>query len=177
MGRAATVGHKVTVGMSGRPRRLLAAAGRGVVAGLVGTAVMTAAEKAEQRVTHRPNSYVPARALLTLVGRHPGDDDKPQVWAHAMHWSTGALLGALSGVWAAVGLRGPRAHLAHTVVRLAFDQTVENGTGVGAPPRTWPWMEQAVDAGHKAVYSFTTGFVAEHLIRPDLQPTRGTTSH
>jgi hypothetical protein len=50
---------------------------------------MTAAEKAEQRVTHRPNSYVPARALLTLVGRHPGDDDEPQVWAHAMHWSTG----------------------------------------------------------------------------------------
>ena len=141
------------------------------------TAVMTAAEKAEQRVTHRPNSYVPARALLALVGRHPGDDDKPQVWAHARHWSTGALLGALSGVWAAIGLRGPRAHLAHTVVRLAFDQTVENGTGVGAPPRTWPWMEQAVDVGHKAVYSFATGFVAEHLIRPDLQPTRGTTSH
>jgi hypothetical protein len=94
-----------------------------------------------------------------------------------MHWSTGALLGALSGVWAAIGLRGPRAHLAHTVVRLAFDQTVENGTGVGAPPPTWPWMEQAVDVSHKAVYSFATGFVAEHLIRPDLQPTRGTTSH
>ena len=147
------------------------------MAGLVGTAVMTAVEKAEQQVTRRPNSYVPARALLTLLGRHPGDDDKPQVWAHAMHWSTGALLGALSGVWAAIGLRGPRAHLAHTVVRLAFDQTVENGTGVGAPPRTWPVVEQAVDVGHKAVYSFATCLVAERLIAPDLQSSRGATSH
>ena len=160
-----------------RPSGLLKAAGRGVLAGLAGTAVMTAVEKAEQAVTHRPDSFVPARALLTVLGRQPGDGDKPRVWNHAMHWSTGALLGAVSGVWAAVGLRGPRAYLAHTVVRLAFDQTVENATGVGAPPRTWPVQEQAVDIGHKAVYSFATCLVAERLVAPRLQSRRGTTSH
>ena len=138
---------------------------------------MTAVEKVEQRMTHRPDSFVPARALLTLLGRHPGDGDKPVVWNHAMHWSTGALLGALGGVWAAIGLRGPRAHLAHTAVRLAFDQTVENATGVGAPPRTWPFSEQAVDVGHKAVYSFATCLVAERLVAPGMQSRRGTTSH
>jgi hypothetical protein len=35
------------------------AAVRGLVAGLVGTAAMTAAEKLEQAITGRPNSYVP----------------------------------------------------------------------------------------------------------------------
>jgi hypothetical protein len=165
------------VSVDRRPRHLVTAAGRGVVAGLAGTAVMTAVEQVEQRVTHRPDSYVPARALLTLMGRRPGDGDRPPGWNHAMHWGTGAVLGALSGVWAATGLRGPRAHLAHTVVRLAFDQTVENATGVGAPPRTWPLREQAVDVGHKAVYSFATCLVAERLVAPDLQSRRGTTSH
>jgi hypothetical protein len=76
-----------------------------------------------------------------------------------------------------VGLRGIQASLAHTVVRLATDQTLENATGVGAPPSSWPPDERLVDVLHKAVYSAATGLVAERLIRPDLQSRRGRTSH
>src|SRR5215218_3178489 len=126
----------VAIDRVSRSRALIAAAGRGVVAGLLGVAVMTTAEKLEQAVTHRPNSFVPARTLLTLLGRRPADDDQPTGWNHAMHWGTGAVLGALRGVWAAVGIRGLEAHVAHTVVRLSTDQTLENATGVGAPPAT-----------------------------------------
>ena len=160
-----------------RLRTLGTAALTGAGAGLVGVAAMTAGEELEQALTHRPDSYVPARALLTLLGRSPGDDERPLLWNHAMHWGTGAVLGALRGVWAVVGLRGPRAHLAHTVVRLSFDQTVENATGVGAPPHTWPVREQVWDVGHKAVYSLVTGLVAERLVPPSLESRRGTTSH
>ena len=160
-----------------RGRRLLAAAGQGALAGLVGVAVMTAAEKVEQAVTRRPNSYVPARTLLTLLGRPAGDDEKPAVWNHVMHWGTGALLGALRGVWAVLGIRGPEAHVAHTVVRLATDQTLENATGVGAPPSTWPRNERVIDIAHKAIYSLATGVVAERMIKPDLQSRRGVVSH
>ena len=139
---------------------------------------MTVAEKVEQGRTHRPNSYVPGRGLHTMVtGQRPGDRERPLLWNHAMHWGTGAALGALRGVWAAVGLRGPRAHAAHAVVRLSFDQTMENVTGVGAPPRTWPVREQVIDSGHKAVYALVTGLVAERLIAPELESRRGTTSH
>ena len=160
-----------------RRQLLLAAAGRGALLGLAGVAAMTAGEKVEQALTGRPDSYVPARALLTLLGRRPSDSAQPPVWNHAMHWGTGATLGALRGVWSVVGLRGPRAHLAHTVVRLAFDQTVENTTGVGAPPHTWPVDEQVVDVLHKAVYSFTTGALADRWIAPVLQSRAGTNSH
>jgi hypothetical protein len=153
------------------------AAGVGAVAGLLGVAAMTAAEKLEQSVTHRPNSYVPGRTLLRMLGRSPADDSRPLLWNHAMHWGTGAVLGALRGTWAAVGLRGPRADLAHTVVRLAFDQTAENVTGVGAPPHTWPVQEQAIDVFHKALYSFVTGAVADRLLDPRRESRRGTTSH
>ena len=160
-----------------RGRLLLGAAGRGAVAGLLGVAVMTAAEKVEQQVTQRPNSYVPARALLSLVGRRPTSDAKATAWNHAMHWGTGAALGALRGVWAVTGMRGSRASVAHTVVRLAVDQTIENATGVGAPPHTWPPREQVVDVVHKAAYSLATGLLADRLVPPRLEVRRGVTSH
>jgi len=156
---------------------LRGAAARGALAGLAGAAVMTAAEKVEQAITGRPNSYVPARALLTLLGRSPRDDEFPAAWNHAMHWGTGALLGTLRGVWSATGIRGAEGTVTHTVVRLAFDQTVENATGVGAPPSSWPRSERVVDVAHKAIYSLITGAVADRLIAPELESRRGVRSH
>jgi hypothetical protein len=153
------------------------AALRGAVAGLVGVAAMTLAEKLEQAQTGRPNSYVPGRTLLTLVGHRPAEGTKPLLANHAMHWMTGVALGALRGVWAELGLRGPRASLAHTVVRLSTDQTLENASGEGAPPHTWPKQEQVVDTLHKAVYSFVTGAVADAIISPKRMSTTGARSH
>jgi hypothetical protein len=160
-----------------RARHLVRASVLGSAAGLMGVAVMTLGEKLEQKLSGRADSFVPARALLTLLGRHPGEDEQPQVWNHVMHWSTGALLGALRGVWAVTGLRGPLTNAWHTSVRLAFDQTVENATGVGAPPQSWPVQEQLVDTLHKAIYSTVTGIIADHLIAPALTSQRGVTSH
>ena len=34
---------------------------------------------------------------------------------------------------------------------LLNDQTLENATGVGAPPWTWPTDEQVIDLLHKAI--------------------------
>ena len=50
-----------------------------------------------------------------------------------------------------------------TVIRLANDQTLENITGQGAPPWTWPRDELVIDVMHKGVYAFTTGLIADAL--------------
>lgn len=160
-----------------RARAIARAAGAGAAAGLIGAGAMVIAEKLEQSLTGRPNSYVPARALLSLLGKHPGDDDKPPVWNHLMHWGTGAVVGTVRGIWAATGIRGPQANAWHTIVRLAFDQTIENATGVGAPPASWPAGEKVVDVGHKALYSVVTGIIADRMLAPALASTRGRTSH
>ena len=150
------------------------AALRGALAGLAGTAAMTLAEKVEQQVTRRPDSYVPGRTLTALVtNRRLPEGARPPVRNHVMHWGTGALVGALRGVWSASGLRGWRASAWHTSVRLATDQTLENATGVGSPPWTWARQDQVVDLLHKAVYSFATGVVADRLI-PPARPSRAT---
>jgi hypothetical protein len=43
---------------------------------------MTVGEKMAQGLTRRPDSFVPARALLTLLGREQADDDESAVWNH-----------------------------------------------------------------------------------------------
>ena len=66
----------------------------------------------------------------------------------------------------AANLRGPFASLMHTNLRLTLDQTLENATGVGAPPWTWPRDELLVDLSHKALYAFVTGALTDALVPP-----------
>jgi hypothetical protein len=134
-----------------------------VLAGMTGVAVMTAAEKLEQVVTGRPDSLVPGRGAERLLGLAPASRSGVRRRMWAMHVGMAAGVGALRGVMAFAGLRGPWASLMFTVVRLTADQTVENWTGVGAPPWTWPRDELVVDVAGKAVYAFVTGFVADRL--------------
>ena len=141
------------------------AAAQGVVAGLAGAAAMTVAEKLEQRLTGRPDSYVPAHTLAQLIGlSKPESDSWPRNMA--MHYANGVILGAARGVMAAANLRGPRASLMYVPLRLTWDQTLENLTGVGAPPWTWPRDEIVIDTLHKTVFSLATGAVADTLIDP-----------
>jgi hypothetical protein len=125
---------------------------------------MTAAEKLEQVLTHRPNSFVPAHTLERLLGRHR-KPDADRLWMNwAMHWGQGILLGAVRGLMAERGFRGPVGSFLFLNLRLLNDQTLENATGVGAPPWRWPVDEQAIDLLHKAVYAFATGAVADRLV-------------
>jgi hypothetical protein len=140
------------------------AAVRGLVAGLVGAAAMTAAEKLEQALTGRPNSFVPGHTLERLL-RLPHRPDEERLGMNwAMHWGQGALLGAVRGLMAEGGMRGPVGSFLFMNLRLLNDQTWENVTGVGAPPWTWPVDEQVIDLLHKGVYAFVTGAVADRLI-------------
>ncbi|MDP9371247.1 MAG: hypothetical protein M3Q65_02065 [Chloroflexota bacterium] len=140
------------------------AALRGLVAGAAGVAAMTAAEKVEQLFTRRPNSFVPGHTLERLLGLPPKPDAE-RLWLNwAMHWGQGTALGAVRGLMAARGLRGPVGSFLFTNLRLLTDQTLENATGAGAPPWTWPVDEQALDLLHKAIYAFAAGAVADRLV-------------
>ena len=137
---------------------------RGLIAGAAGVAAMTVAEKLEQVFTRRPNSYVPAHTLERLLNL-PHKPDEERLWLNwAMHWGQGILLGALRGVMAERGLRGPVGSFIYMNARLLNDQSLENATGVGAPPWTWPVDEQVTDLIHKGIYAYVTGAVADRLI-------------
>ncbi|MER7192263.1 hypothetical protein [Streptomyces flaveolus] len=136
---------------------------QGLFAGTAGVLVMTLGEKAEQRLTGRPGSHVPARTLERLTGLPEYPGRQPVLLNLAMHVGQGAALGVLRSVMAHAGLRGVWPSAQFAVVRLTNDQILENATGVGAPPSTWPRRELLVDLLHKTVYAFATGAVADAL--------------
>ncbi len=142
----------------------LKSAGYGILAGLAGTAAMTLGEKLEQAITKRPDSYIPADTLGRLTRITPKSDQQKLAMNWAMHWGQGILFGALRGLMAEHGLRGPMGSFLFMNFRLLNDETLENATGVGALPWTWPVDEQVIDLVHKGVYAFVTGGVADRLI-------------
>ena len=141
------------------------AALRGAASGALGAAAMAAASKLEQRATGRPDSYVPGRTLAHLLRLPDPDRDR---WTRnmGMHYLAGATAGAVRGLMSVSNLRGPLASLMHANLRLSFDQTLENATGVGAPPWTWPRDELLIDMSHKALYALITGTISDALIPP-----------
>ena len=145
---------------------------QGLLAGLAGVAVMTLSEKLEQLFTKRPNSYVPAHTLERLLGRETTEDNDWVNWT--MHWGQGILLGAVRGIMAEKGIRGPVGSFIFMNLRLLNDQTLENATGVGELPWTWPKDQQVIDLIHKGIYAYVTGAVADSLISgPIVQPKPG----
>jgi hypothetical protein len=161
--------------MTTRDNRAITTAGRieetapalaiGLLAGAAGVAAMTLAEKVEQAFTGRPNSFVPAHTLERLLGLPARPDRERLGLNRAMHWGQGIALGAVRAWMDKRGLGGPFGSFLFLNLRLLNDQSLENATGVGAPPWTWPRDEQAVDIAHKAVYAFVTGMVADRLVR------------
>ncbi|MGI5479226.1 hypothetical protein [Streptomyces lavendofoliae] len=140
---------------------------QGLLAGTAGGVVMTVGEKIEQAITGRPDSHVPGRVLERLTGMPERPGKQPVAINWAMHFGQAAALGVLRSVMARAGLRGPLSSAKFAVVRLTNDQILENATGVGAPPSTWPRKELVVDLVHKAVYAFVTGAVADALAAGD----------
>ena len=137
---------------------------KGLIAGAAGLAAMTLLEKLEQSVSGRRDSYVPAHTLERLL-KQPHKPDRERLGMNwAMHWGQGILLGAVRGWMAEAGVRGPVGSFLHMNLRLLNDQTLENSTGVGAPPWTWPVDEQVIDLVGKGTYAFVTGAVADALI-------------
>ena len=66
--------------------------------------------------------------------------------------------------WPSPACRGPVGSFLFLNLWLLNHPTLENATGVGAPPWTWPVDEQVIDLVHKAIYAYATGAVADRLV-------------
>ena len=105
---------------------------------------------------------MPAHTLEHLLGQQDKTDNDLTNWT--MHWGQGILIGAVRGIMAQKGIRGPVGSFLFMNLRLLNDQMLENATGVGSLPWTRPIEEQVIDLIHKGVYAFVTGAVADSLI-------------
>ena len=140
---------------------LAAAAGVGAMAGLAGTAAMTASSSIEAKLRHRAPSDAPAQAAGALLGVQPRDEKAKQRFSTVLHWGYGTGWGAARGLLDVAGLSGPTAAAAHLGAVWGAEQIVLPATGVAGPAWTWGAKEAAVDVFHHAVYAAVTSTAYE----------------
>ncbi len=141
--------------------------GRGVLAGLAGTAVMTAFQRlVEMPVTGRSDSFAPAAVAERLLRVRPRTQQGRSRLNAATHVGFGAgLWGTAHGIAARSGLRGQRAVWPVFLVVYTGDVLVNTALGVYRP-RTWSRQDWIVDLLDKHVLAQATGAAFDRLLDP-----------
>lgn len=130
--------------------------GKGLFAGVAGTAAMTVSSTLEMKVRGRPASNAPADAAGKVLGVEPKDERGEARFATLVHWGYGTGWGAVRGLVGAAGLKGPAAAAAHFGAVWGSEQVMLPTLGVAPPFWTWGAKEVGIDAFHHLVYAAAT---------------------
>ncbi|WP_346621286.1 hypothetical protein [Blastococcus montanus] len=140
--------------------------GRGILAGVAGTVVMTAFQKlVEMPLTGRSDSYAPAELAERFLPVRPSTREVRAALNYAAHLSLGGLWGTAYGVAARCGLRGQRA--VNAVFAVVYPADVAMSTALGVySPSIWTVGEWAVDVVDKYLQAQATGLVFDRFLDP-----------
>jgi hypothetical protein len=144
--------------------------GRGALAGLAGTAVMTVFQRfVEMPLSQRQDSYAPAAFAERVLLVHPTSPQGRRRLNTIVHFALGGVWGTAYGVAASRGLRGQRA--VNAVFAAVYTGDVVLNTALGLyQPRTWTAKDWAVDLVDKYVQAQATGAVFDRALDPARQP-------
>ena len=132
--------------------------GRGLVAGLAGTAAMTISSTVEAKLRGRAPSSAPARATTKVLGIAAFEDDRAAArFSDLSHWGYGTGWGVVCGLLSALGLSPRAATVAHGAAVYGAAQVTLPALDIAPPAIFWPKEEIAIDAFHHAVYAVATG--------------------
>jgi len=137
-----------------------------VLAGLAGTVVMTAWQRAvEMPLTGRGDSYAPADFAEKVT---PIDARTPQARRRlnqVTHFALGTMWGAAYGFAAARGLQGQKA--VNSVFAVVYLGDVALNTALGLyRPRSWSARDVVIDVVDKYVLVQATGGVFDRVLDP-----------
>jgi len=144
--------------------KLAGSIGKGLVAGLIGTASMTVSSTVEARLRHRKPSSAPARATAKVLGITSFADEIAQARFNDLaHWGYGTAWGVVRGLLDAAGLPPRAATAAHAAAVWGSAQVALPALDIAPPAIFWAPREIAIDAFHHTVYAITTGIAYELL--------------
>ena len=144
--------------------KLASSIGKGLAAGLIGTASMTVSSTVEARLRHRKPSSAPARATAKVLGITSFADEIAQARFNDLaHWGYGTAWGVVRGLLDAAGLPPRAATAAHAAAVWGSAQVALPALDIAPPAIFWAPREIAIDAFHHTVYAITTGIAYELL--------------
>lgn len=149
---------------------MAAALGKGLAAGLVGTAAMTVSSTIEMKVRKRQASTAPADAAIKVLGIEPKGDAEKARFSTLVHWVYGTSWGAFRGLLGGFGLDGPGAAAAHFAAVWGSGLVMLPALKVAPPVSEWGAKALAVDAFHHTVYAVGTSLAFGALNRRSACP-------
>lgn len=154
---------------------LAATAGRGALAGLLGTALMTISSTVEMKLRGREPSTVPAKAAGRLLGVQPRDPRGARRFTNYVHWTYGMAWGAV-GAAIHQGLDEEAATAAHLAAVWGTELVALPQLAVTPPVRDWGGKEIAIDLFHHVVYAVGVAAALRYLTpKPETGLSRLTT--
>jgi hypothetical protein len=137
--------------------------GKGIVAGVVGTAAMTVSSTLEAKLRGRAFSTAPAKAAQRLLGIETFADEAAETrFSNLVHWGYGTGWGVAR---AALGrLLGPKAaDAAHFAAVWGGALVMLPALGVAPPVWEWEGEDVGIDVFHHLVYVVSTGLAFDAL--------------
>ena len=140
--------------------------GRGLVAGVAGTAAMTVSSTVEAKLRHRPFSTAPADAAAKVLGIEGFTNEAAHSrFSNLVHWGYGTGWGIPRALLRARGRGAAGATAAHLAALWGSEQVMLPALSVAPPITFWGRDEIAIDGFHHAVYAVSTGIAYEALRR------------
>jgi uncharacterized membrane protein YagU involved in acid resistance len=140
------------------------AIGRGLIAGLAGTAAMTVSSTVEMRLRDRAGSSAPADATAKVLGIEGFTDDAAKNrFSTVVHWGYGTGWGVVRAMLGQAGLSPVKATAAHLAAIWGNEAVMLPALDVAPPFWTWGAEEVAIDVFHHIVYATATGIAYEAL--------------
>ena len=138
--------------------------GKGLVAGLAGTAAMTVSSTLEAKLRKRSPSTAPAKAAEKVLGIERFESPQAESrFSNLVHWGYGTGWGAVRGLLAFLGLPPKAATAVHGAAVWSQEVVMLPTLDVAPPITRWGKEEIAIDLFHHAVYTVATGLAYEML--------------
>lgn len=137
--------------------------GKGLIAGLVGTAAITLSQTIERKITGKPTSFAPGDAASKALDIEASKMEARKKFSDEVNWVYGTSWGSARGILSLVGLKGFPATAIHWAAIFYTAITIEPDFEVAPPINEWSKKDLALFALHHVIYAATTGFVFDAI--------------
>jgi len=142
---------------------LAGAIGKGLLAGLAGTAAITLSQMIEMKITKRQPSDAPVKVASQVTGAAPADESQKEKLNNEIHYAYGTSWGIVRGLLGFAGLKGAPATLIHFGAIWATELIMLPKYDAAPPVNEQEPKSVAIDAFHHAVYAIAAGLAYDAL--------------
>lgn len=143
--------------------KLAFALGKGIIAGIAGTAAITLSQMIEMKISGRKPSDAPAKAVNKVLHIKAVNKNYRPLFVQEVHWTYGTLWGLARGVMGLAGLNGLPATAAHWAAVWSTEMVMLPSIDVAPPVSEWGGKEISKDGMHHLVYAVAAGLVYDAI--------------